>query len=178
MEDKECLTSSAMTGKIIVWFIVFEIAFSFLYRILYGVASNIINSAIVTTIISIVLQGLVAFCVWEFSIDIAFKEKTINKKDVQTVMNYLIIFTVVICIFTTILNYSKVNYDIFEEPYKKDVSSFISEVSDEYVAEYNEQREQLRKEAYTQVTILQIGIFVVYIGSLLLHKKMVSNYAV
>ena len=179
LEDKEVLTSSAMTWKIIVWFIVFEVAFNILYNILYGLATNIINSSIITTIIAIVLQGLAAFCIWECSMATAFKEKTINKKDVQTLMNYLMIFTVVTCLFNAISSYSKV-YDVFDDPYQKAQSSVISEyiLSDEHAAEYNAEREQLRKETYTQVTIVQIGVFAVYIGSLLLHKKMVSNYAV
>ena len=189
LENKQIATVRTITGELIGVFFLFGIVFTIIYSLLYSVISNSISeeSLILTAIIAIILQGIAVFCVWRCSITITFKKRLIETNNVKIVMRNLLIFTAIICLISLITNFSKVNETI-NETINSNHSLAISEnymkylYDDEEIAQYEAEKERVINEAetrlYIYLTVLEIGLIVVYFGAVLLQKKAILKYAV
>lgn len=187
MEDKEVATVRTITGELIGGFLLYGIVFSILYSIVYAAISNRISSdsLILTAIIAIILQAITVFCIWRCSIATTFRKKAIDRNDVKTVMKNLIIFTVIICLITALINFLKVN-----EKIEKSIQSnlMLSEIFMKYKynadekAKYQAEKDKVISEAktkiYTYLGILEIGLLAVYLGVVPLQKKAILKHAV
>ena len=189
LENKQVATVRTITGELIGGFILYGIVFSILYSFIYSAITNRISedSLILTAIIAIILQGIIVFCVWRCSIATTFRKRLIEINDVKTVMKNLMIFTVVICFLTALMNFAQVNETV-EDTINSDASLRISETymqylyDDEEIAQYEAEKEKIISETktklYTYLAVLEIGLLAVYLGVVPLQKKAILKYAV
>jgi len=185
LENKEVANVRTITGELIGGFILYGIPFGILYSIIYSAITNRISSdsLILTAIIAIILQGITVFCVWRCSIATTFRKRAIDINDVSKVMKNLLIFTVIMCFITVLINFSEVN-----EKIDKTIDSelFVSEsfmkymYDDDEISQYKAEKEKAIKEAkskvYTYLAVLEIGLFAVYLGVVPLQKKSILKY--
>ena len=189
LENKQVATVRTITGELIGGFILYGIVFGILYNLIYSLITNRVSedSLMLIAIIAIILQGITVFCVWRCSIATTFRKRLIETDDVKTVMKNLMIFTIIICFITAMMNFVQVN-EAVEEAINSDSSLRISEAymqylyDDEEIAQYEAEKEkiinQTKIELYTYLAVLEIGLLVVYLGVVLLQKKAILKYAV
>ena len=189
MENKEVATVRTITGELIGGFILYGIPFAILYSIIYALISKVIpsESLVMTVIIAIILQGLGAFLVWKCSIATTFRKRSIDRNDVPTVMKNLMIFTVIFCFISAIMNFSEVNQKI-DKTINSNASGQLSEnfmkymYDDEQIAQYQAEKEKAIDEAktklYTYLAVLEIGLLAVYLCVVPLQKNSILKHAV
>ena len=187
LENKQVATVRTITGELIGGFILYGIVFGILYSFIYSAITNRISedSLILTAIIAIILQGITVFCVWRCSIATTFRKRLIETDDVKTVMKNLVIFTVIICFLTALINFAQVNETVENEI---NSSLMVSEMymqyfyDDDETAQYEAEKEKIISETksklYTYLAVLEIGLLAVYLGVVPLQKKAILKYAV
>lgn len=175
MENKDLISSKKMSQKLIGMWILWGLLFGFIYSFVFSLLTVFINSVIIEAIISIILQGLMAFILWKLSTTSAFKNNTVSIDDVPTIIRNLVIFTIIICILNGVYNISQVNSSIDEiinNDYQLKISESYMKIlyNTEELTEYNIQKEksikEAKKQAYTYLIILNIGLTVVYLAVL------------
>lgn len=187
MENKDVSTVRTITGELIGGFLLYGIVFSILYSIVYAAISNSISSdsLILTAIIAIILQGIVVFCVWRCSIATIFRKRSIARNDVKKVMKNLLIFTVIICFITALMNFSEVNEKI-DKTIKSDLMlsetfmryKYNSNEITKYQAEKEKAISEVKTKLYTYLGVLEIGLLAVYLGVVPLQKKAILKHAI
>ena len=187
LENKQVATVRTITGELIGGFILYGIVFGILYSFIYSAITNRISedSLILTAIIAIILQGITVFCVWRCSIATTFRKRLIETDDVKTVMKNLMIFTVIICFLTALINFAQVNETVENEI---NSSLMVSEMymqyfyDDDETAQYEAEKEKIISETksklYTYLAVLEIGLLAVYLGVVPLQKKAILKYEV
>lgn len=187
LENKQVATVRTITGELIGGFILYGIVFGILYSFIYSAITNRISedSLILTATIAIILQGITVFCVWRCSIATTFRKRLIETDDVKTVMKNLMIFTVIICFLTALINFAQVNETVENEI---NSSLMVSEMymqylyDDDEIAQYEAEKEKIISETksklYTYLAVLEIGLLAVYLGVVPLQKKAILKYAV
>ncbi len=190
MENKQVATVRTITGELIGGFILYGIVFGILYSSIYSAITNTIPenySLVLKAIIAILLQGIIVFFIWRCSIATTFRKRLIETNDVKKVIKNLMIFTVIICFITAMINFMQVNQTV-EETINSDARLKISETymqylyDDEEIAQYKAEKEKLigetKTKLYTYLIVLEIGLLVVYLGVVPLQKKAILKYAV
>ena len=187
LENKQVATVRTITGELIGGFILYGIVFGILYSFIYSAITNRISedSLILSAIIAIILQGITVFCVWRCSIATTFRKRLIETDDVKTVMKNLMIFTVIICFLTALINFAQVNETVENEI---NSSLMVSEMymqylyDDDEIAQYEAEKEKIISETksklYTYLAVLEIGLLAVYLGVVPLQKKAILKYEV
>lgn len=187
LENKQIATVRTITGELIGGFILYGIVFGILYSFIYSAITNRVSedSLILTAIIAIILQGITVFCVWRCSIATTFRKRLIETDDVKTVTKNLMIFTVIICFLTALINFAQVNETVENEI---NSSLMVSEMymqylyDDDEIAQYEAEKEKIISETksklYTYLAVLEIGLLAVYLGVVPLQKKAILKYAV
>ena len=184
MDNKKVASVRTITGELIGGFILYGIPFSILYMVIRNWISNIISSEslIISVMISIVLQGVVAYCIWKCSITTTFKKRAINKNDVSTVIKNLVIFTFILCLFSAIMNFSEVNRKLDRNTNEILQFSEIYRNNEKQKNQYLEKKEksiaQTKNKLYTYLLILEVGLLIVYLGVAFLQKKSILKYSV
>lgn len=182
MENKELVSSGKITQSLIGYWLLWSIAFGVIYGVIFGVLSSVIKSTVVLAIICIILQGITVFLIWKYSTHSSFKNKTISYNDVPKVMKNLIIFTVIICLVNSAYNFFNINNSINKTLSAKSVSdlgeSFYKTESLKAIYEELEQKAiaNYKKQSYTYLAIIEIGLTVVYLAVLPLEKKEILKY--
>lgn len=189
MENKETATVRTITGELIGGFILYGIVFSILYSFIYASISKMVSSdsLILIAVIAIILQGIAAFCVWRCSIATTFRKRSIDRNDVPTVMKNLLIFTVIFCFISALMNFSEVN-ETLDKTINSNASLQLSEnfmkymYDDDEMAQYQAEKEKVISETktklYTYLAVLEIGLLVVYLGVVPLQKNSILKHAV
>lgn len=190
LENKQVATVRTITGELIGGFILYGIVFGILYSSIYSAITNTIPenySLVLKAIIAILLQGIIVFFIWRCSIATTFRKRLIETNDVKKVIKNLMIFTVIICFITAMINFMQVNQTV-EETINSDARLKISETymqylyDDEEIAQYKAEKEKLigetKTKLYTYLIVLEIGLLVVYLGVVPLQKKAILKYAV
>ena len=189
MENKQVATVRTITGELIGGFILYGIVFGILYSFVYSAITNRISedSLILTAMIAIILQGITVFCIWRCSIATTFRKRLIETNDVKTVMKNLVIFTIILCVITAMMNFAQVNETV-EKTINSDAGVIMSEnymkylYDDEEFAQYEAEKEKVINEVkgkvYTYLAVLEIGLLIVYLGVVPLQKKAILKYAV
>ena len=182
MEEKKVADVRTIMGELIGGFFLYGFLFAIIYNMLM-IPFLKTDSYILVGIMTVIIQGIGAFLIWQFSIRTTFRKRAINYSDVQTVIKYLLIFTVIICVVNGIYTYSS---------FKKKETA-ISETLDTYgrligsiteeneMTDYKELREEYDKkvkEIYTCIAIVEIGLLIVYLGAVPLQKSTIEKYAV
>ena len=189
LENKQVATVRTITGELIGGFILYGIVFGILYSFIYSAITNRISedSLILTAIIAIIFQGITVFCVWRCSIATTFRKRLIETNDVKIVMKNLMIFTVIICFLTALMNFAQVNETV-EEAINSNANVMMAEsymkylYDDEEIAQYEAEKEKIVNETkgklYVYLAVLEIGLLAVYLGVVPLQKKAILKYAV
>ena len=189
MEDKQIATVRTITGELIGGFLLYGIVFSILYNFIYSAITNKIaeDALILIAVIAIILQGITVFCIWRCSIATTFRKRLIGRADVKKVMRNLMIFTVIVCIVSAIMNFVEVNKSV-DEVVDSNANITMAEsymryiYDDDEIAQYETQKEQVINETktklYMYLAVLEIGLLVVYLGVIPLQKKAILKYAV
>lgn len=189
LENKQVATVRTITGELIGGFILYGIVFGILYSFISSAIINKIseNSLILAAIIVIILQGITVFCIWRCSIASTFRKKLIEKNDIKIVIKNLMIFTVIICILTVLMNYAQVS-EIVEDTINSDTGLMMSETymqylyDDDEIAQYKAEKQKIISETktklYTYLAVLEIGLLAVYLGVVPLQKSAILKYAV
>ena len=185
MENKEMVSAGKMSQHLMGNWLLWGLLFGFIYSFVFALITNSMESLVLKAIIAVIVQGIIAIIVWKLSTSSSFKKRTISYKDVPTVMEHLIIFTIVVCILTGIYNIASVNSSMdetinsnYELKFSESIMSKI--YSDEQMAEYNKEKEKAISEAKSKVNmyvvILEVGLTVVYLAVLPLEKKEILKY--
>ena len=189
LEDKQIATVRTITGELIGGFLLYGIVFSILYNFIYSAITNKIaeDALILIAVIAIILQGITVFCIWRCSIATTFRKRLIGRADVKKVMRNLMIFTVIVCIVSAIMNFVEVNKSV-DEAIDSNANITMAEsymryiYDDDEIAQYETQKEQVINETktklYMYLAVLEIGLLVVYLGVIPLQKKAILKYAV
>lgn len=189
LEDKQIATVRTITGELIGGFLLYGIVFSILYNFIYSAITNKIaeDALILIAVIAIILQGITVFCIWRCSIATTFRKRLIGRADVKKVMRNLMIFTVIVCIVSAIMNFVEVNKSV-DEAIDSNANITMAEsymryiYDDDEIAQYEAQKEQVINETktklYMYLAVLEIGLLVVYLGVIPLQKKAILKYAV
>ena len=189
LENKQVATVRTITGELIGGFILYGIVFGILYSFIYSAITNRISedSLILTAIIAIIFQGITVFCVWRCSIATTFRKRLIETNDVKIVMKNLMIFTVIICFLTALMNFAQVNETV-EDAINSNANVMMAEsymkylYDDEEIAQYEAEKEKIVNETkgklYVYLAVLEIGLLAVYLGVVPLQKKAILKYAV
>lgn len=189
MEDKQVATVRKITGELIGGFLLYGIVFSFLYNLIYSMITNKIedDALILIAVIAIILQGITAFCIWRCSIATTFRKRLIERNDVKKVMRNLMIFTVIVCIISAIMNFVEVNNAV-DEAIDSNANIIMAEsymqyiYDDDEIAQYEAEKEEVINETktklYTYLAVLEVGLLIVYLGVIPLQKKAILKYAV
>ena len=189
LEDKQIATVRTITGELIGGFLLYGIVFSILYNFIYSAITNKIaeDALILIAVIAIILQGITVFCIWRCSIATTFRKRLIGRADVKKVMRNLMIFTVIVCIVSAIMNFVEVNKSV-DEVVDSNANITMAEsymryiYDDDEIAQYETQKEQVINETktklYMYLAVLEIGLLVVYLGVIPLQKKAILKYAV
>lgn len=178
-EERKIVTVGKMSTELIVGFFVYGIVYGIIYYLLINFLAVLrIESLIVTAIISIILQGIFAFLTWKWNISATLKKRTITKDKVPAIMRDLYIFTIILCVVTAIFNFRKVDMNLdYEINTELKLEGIYRNSSD-----YQEQKELVTKEVkkglYTYLAVLEVGLFVVYIGVILLQKKRILENSI
>lgn len=163
--EKEVATTKKITGELI--------GGCFLYGIIFGLAYFIVggfinirgeNEYIFRTIVSIILQGIALVLTWQFSTASAFKRKTLDYNDIPIVMRNLLIFVIIICIISSILNFINIKSNLNE----LDLQSRF----------FDTQTDEIKTQLYICTAISEIGSWVINLVALLLEKKWILKYNV
>ena len=189
LENKQIATVRTITGELIGGFLLYGIVFSILYNFIYSAITNKIaeDALILIAVIAIILQGITVFCIWRCSIATTFRKRLIGRADVKKVMRNLMIFTVIVCIVSAIMNFVEVNKSV-DEAIDSNANITMAEsymryiYDDDEIAQYEAQKEQVINETktklYMYLAVLEIGLLVVYLGVIPLQKKAILKYAV
>lgn len=189
MENKEIANIRTITGELIGGFILYGIPFAVLYSIIFGLISKVIpsESLIITAIVAIILQGFSAFFVWKCSIATTFRKRSIDRNDVPSVMKNLLIFTVILCFISALINFSEVNQKI-DKTINSNISLQLSEsymkkiYNEQQITQYQAEKDKVIGEAktklYTYLAVLEIGLLAVYLGVVPLQKKSILKHAI
>lgn len=185
MENKEFVSSAKMSGKLIGNWLAWGIPVGLIYTFIYNAITMSMDSLVLKSIVSIVLQGVLAILLWKLSTMSSFKKSTISYNDIPVVMRNLIIFTIVVCIFSGIYNIIRFNSSMdqavnsnWQLQYKEKVLSKL--YSSEQMAEYNKEKEKIISEVKGKYTssliLLEIGLTAIYLAVLPLEKKELLKY--
>lgn len=189
MENKQVATVRTITGELIGGFILYGIVFGILYSFIYSAITNRISEdlLILKAIIAIIFQAITVFCVWRCSIATTFRKRLIETDDVKIVMKNLMIFTVIICFISAMMNFVQVN-DSVQKEINSNANIIISETymkylyDDDEIAQYEAEKERIVNETkgklYTYLAVLEIGLLAVYLGVVPLQKKAILKYSV
>lgn len=185
MGNKELVTSEKITQLLIGNWLLWSLVFGILYNFIFKLITSKMQSMILVAIVAIVLQVIIALILWKLSTSSSFKKRTISYDDVPKVMKNLIIFTILICVFTGIYNASRVNSTIDEAvksdymlKYKENMmSTFYTDAQmEEYQAQKKEMIQETKKELYIYLIVLEIGLTLGYLAVLPLEKKEILKY--
>ena len=185
MENKEVVTVQKITQRLIGYWFLWTIVLGIFYSIVFSLITKNIDSMISLAIITIVLQGITIFCIWMLSTTFAFKTDTIARNDVPTVMKNMLIFTIIICVINAIYNFYTLNTKIEESlnsnpilKYQEDLmyELYNSDVMEEYRKQKNAEIKEAKREAYTYLAVIEIGLTAVYLGVLPLEKREILKH--
>ena len=188
VEEKKIVTVGQMTKELIGGFFLNGIVIGIIYSIIYGLIMSKVetNNYTIIIIITLILQAISIIAIWKLNVQERFKKKTILKKDSKLLIRNLIIFTVVIWVISAIYAYNKANNAFEEEiensPEIQYQERFIEMLYDEdKKAEYYIQKQKVideaKSELNTYIAFLEIGILVIYLGSMLIVKKDINKKA-
>lgn len=197
MNDKEIVSESKITSDIISKFLILGIIGLIIYGRFIKVLDGI-DSLFILAIITILLQGLLVYFIWKFSILLSFKKKTIYTIYVPTVMSKLKMFTVALWIMSLLSNFSQVNTKIEEikNSYIYSYQYYMSKIEEsvysnngildfknlktkeEYDKEYNKEIDKQSSKLYNYMVLLQIGLLIVYFIALTMQKKNILKYTI
>ena len=185
MSHKEVTTIRKATGELKGGFLLYGIPFGILYSLIYNHIVNKIvgDSYIAMIIITIILQGIIVFFIWQSSTATTFKKRALYREDVSIVMRNLTIFTIIISVVSAITNFNEVNskFDRLEKSYDS-LSYMFKSYDDDQLKQYQEKKQKIVDEAksrlYGYLAVLDVGLFVVYLGVLPFEKKFLLKHVV
>lgn len=107
MQNKYTVSTKRMTCEIVGLFLVFFVIFSLSFSFLSNLVSR--SSMIFYYIISAFKVLICAFMTWKCGIYFAFRQKTILKEDLESLLKNLMIFVIILCLLITINNIMSFN---------------------------------------------------------------------
>ena len=180
MENKKVVGAGKIISDLIAGWFLYGIIFGVLYRVIYTKLVAPIDSLVMIALIAIVLQGIVGLLCWKCSTNSAFKKRTMDINEVPKVMKGLVIFTIIVCVITWILNYSKVDQQV-DRYVKYNSELMVKEAymdilyDDDELKEYYEKKDEaikdVKSQLYTYLIILEVGLTGVYLLILIIVKK-------
>ena len=173
MSHKEVTTIRKATGELIGGFLLYGIPFGILYSLIYN---HIVNKIVGDSYIAMIIITIIVFFIWQSSTATTFKKRALYREDVSIVMRNLTIFTIIISVVSAITNFNEVNskFDRLEKSYDS-LSYMFKSYDDDQLKQYQEKKQKIVDEAksrlYGYLAVLDVGLFVVYLGVLPFEKK-------
>ena len=179
-KERKVVTVGKMSTELIVGFFIYGIVYGIIYYLLFNFLMYVlqIESIIVTSTISAVFQGIFAFLIWKWNISSTFKRRTITKNKVPAIMRNLYIFTIILCIVSSILSFRKINMSL---DYTIDTELKLGAI---YInsSDYQEQKDSITKkvksELYKYFAIIEIEYTIAYLGVVPLQKKKILENSI
>lgn len=174
MKELKKVNTTDMTKAIISDFIIHEFIFAIILFFLTTVPFENIDSLIGKAVAQIIRSAILAIIVWKCTIQTAFQKKTITSTaEIPKLNKNLLIFTIVICLFSACYDYYDVNKtmnEYVENSYEVSLMTmFYSSTEKEDFKK--ELKEEIKSEFYPYFALLEIGTSLAYLGSLYLVKN-------
>ena len=173
MENREIATSRKITAELIGGCILWGIPFGIVYSMISGFFRNSISSPMVNLIASIILNFIIMYIIWKFSVKSTFKKRTLKKEDINKVIRNLIIFMVIISAISMLSNFLSVNKKLDQAiKYKDPISSQFGQTLRD---KYNEVLQEAAREANRYIVIGGIASLIVDLVVLIPIKKEIEK---
>lgn len=188
-KEKKILTANQMIGELLMRIVVYGGISYIIYRVLYAILVNMLEkdkNFVLLGIIVIGLQALIVFITFKLANRKVFKENTIHKEDVRKVITnvyFVIVAILVIQVLGTFVNVNDTVDEFVNEDYSiRFTEAMISRIYDEeqmqkYHIEKEKAIQDVKNQLYEYLTIVEIGIVVIYVLAMLLEKKYIYSKA-
>ena len=194
MEDnrngKKILNANQMISELIKNIIIFGLIFSIIYRFVYAFCIKTLenyDNRVLLTFIVIILQTIMISVTLEISNNRAFKNITIYKEDVPKIIKTISFIIIVLLLVQVFSNFASVN-SVIDQTINKDYklqyqerlySMFFDNAQMSY---YQTQKskaiDEIKGQMYIYLSIVEIGISIVYVSALLIEKKILYEKAI
>lgn len=193
VEEKKYLPVGRIIGLLCMNFLFPGIMYFIGYKIIYEFISTLITtvfesseiiSLIIQIIIGLILQWIFMSLAWSNSIKKTRQKTEIDANDIPNIMNGLTLFTMLICLVLGVINFISCEVKLNEEiknSYTIQLYENYIERFEDYmdVSEYKKEKDkmimEIKKEVYSYLLFLEVGVTVVYFSVLPSVKKELQN---
>ena len=186
MSEKEMIDSRSMTIQLILGYILFGILFSVIYQVTLGLMVNMIPSVILKILIGLLGKGILLYVIWRITISLAFKKKTIEKRNIPIVTKNITIFVLLVFSISFLVTFGQFTEQVKqlnEKPakvllYEENLrQSGLEEELEEFQAEYQKQVEDQKDRLRGTFYGTEVGMLIIHLVILMFVRRRIADQA-
>jgi len=181
-ESLEIIKSKKATQELIGGALLWGFIFGLLFGAISSFIGGLIESLIISAVIAVILNAVYVFFVWKFSAKSTFKTRRLERDDLSKVIKNLVIFTIIICILSSIYSVVEMNNKINKvvETSLYTQNRLVGILGTDSMKEnYEKQKQELisstRNEVMKYVVIVIVGSTIVRLLVLIPIKKEIEE---
>ena len=186
MSEKEIVDSRSMTIQLILGYALFVIVFSIIYYVTVGIVVNFIPSVILKILIGLLGKGILLYVIWRITISLAFKKKTIEKRNIPIVTKNITIFVLLVFSISFLVTFGQFTEQVKqlnEKPakvlfYEENLrQSGLEEDLEEFQAEYQKQVEDQKDRLRGTFYGTEVGMLIIHLVILMFVRRRIADQA-
>ena len=186
MSEKEIVDSRSMTIQLILGYALFVIVFSIIYYVTVGIVVNFIPSVILKILIGLLGKGILLYVIWRITISLAFKKKTIEKRNIPIVTKNITIFVLLVFSISFLVTFGQFTEQVKqlnEKPakvlfYEENLrQSGLEEELEEFQAEYQKQVEDQKDRLRGTFYGTEVGMLIIHLVILMFVRRRIADQA-
>ena len=186
MSEKEIVASRSMTIQLILGYALFVIVFSIIYYVTVGIVVNFIPSVILKILIGLLGKGILLYVIWRITISLAFKKKTIEKRNIPIVTKNITIFVLLVFSISFLVTFGQFTEQVKqlnEKPakvllYEENLrQSGLEEELEEFQAEYQKQVEDQKDRLRGTFYGTEVGMLIIHLVILMFVRRRIADQA-
>lgn len=186
MSEKEIVDSRSMTIQLILGYVLFVIVFSIIYYVTVGIVVNFIPSVILKILIGLLGKGILLYVIWRITISLAFKKKTIEKRNIPIVTKNITIFVLLVFSISFLVTFGQFTEQVKqlnEKPakvllYEENLrQSGLEEELEEFQAEYQKQVEDQKDRLRGTFYGTEVGMLIIHLVILMFVRRRIADQA-
>lgn len=186
MSEKEIVDSRSMTIQLILGYVLFVIVFSIIYYVTVGIVVNFIPSVILKILIGLLGKGILLYVIWRITISLAFKKKTIEKRNIPIVTKNITIFVLLVFSISFLVTFGQFTEQVKqlnEKPakvlfYEENLrQSGLEEDLEEFQAEYQKQVEDQKDRLRGTFYGTEVGMLIIHLVILMFVRRRIADQA-
>lgn len=186
MSEKEIVDSRSMTIQLILGYVLFVIVFSIIYYVTVGIVVNFIPSVILKILIGLLGKGILLYVIWRITISLAFKKKTIEKRNIPIVAKNITIFVLLVFSISFLVTFGQFTEQVKqlnEKPakvlfYEENLrQSGLEEDLEEFQAEYQKQVEDQKDRSRGTFYGTEVGMLIIHLVILMFVRRRIADQA-